>query len=350
MFELNNHSVWQIGWKNVTAEVYAEVEDLLQQHYAVNAVDLVEQVDEWEQASNNYRATCDVAGNAEYILVRRHIVSRPEDIRAAGEVLAHLWQSGVSVPRIISPVDGQSVIMVNGASWQAFDFIAGDHFRGDENQLMQAAAATARMHQALPSFPHKEIVTHVDVVVGPLRVDYWDAILRISGANPFELMLEEQYAFVREKTRDTVEALLAIQEQDDIIHGDIHPQNFLFQDDTLAAIIDFGNMARTDQMYDIAMACHRLVRQYIVHAGRPWEDMLADGVRLFLGSYTAAYPLEEARVRLLPAFADALLLRKMAHNLNLYRAGRRVWEESLSQWERFFLFMDEVDAIRTVMP
>lgn len=37
------------------------------------------------------------------------------------------------------------------------------------------------------------------------------------------------------------------------------------------------------------------------------------------------------------------------HLIEPERAGKRTWEESLSQWERFFLFMDEVEAIRTVM-
>lgn len=350
VFEPNIHSVWQIEWRNVAPEVSAEIADLVRQRYGAIVVASVEQVDEWEQASNNYRVACDIAGDAGYILVRRHIVSRPEEIHAAVEVMAHLRQSGVSVPNTITSVDGQSVILINGTHWQAFEYIAGNHFRGDAEQLIQAATATAEMHRALLLFPRKEIVGHVDAVVGHLRVDYWDAIPEFSGTNPFELLLKNKQAFVQEKTRETIEALAAVQEQDEVIHGDIHPQNFLFQDNALAAIIDFGNMARADQMNDVAMAYHRLVRQYIVHARRPWEDVLAEGVRLFLDAYTAVHPLEDVQMRLLPAFADALLLRKMAYNLDLYRTGRRRWEEALSQWERFLSFMDEIDAIRAAMP
>lgn len=350
MFEPNTHSVWQIVWRDVAPEVYAEIENLARQQYGAGTVASVEQVDEWEQASNNYRVACDVAGEARYILIRRHIASRPEEIHATLEVMAHLRQSGVSVPNVIASVNGQSITLINGAYWQAFEFIAGNHFSGDESQLAQAVAVTAEIHRALLLFPRKEIIRHVDAVVGPLRVDYWDDMSQISGANQFELLLEERHAFIREKTRETIEMLSAIQEQDGIIHGDIHPQNFLFRDEALAAIIDFGNMARADQMNDVAMACHRLVRQYIVHAERPWEDILAEAVRSFLNSYTAVHPLEDARMHLLPAFAEAFLLRKMAYNLNLYRTGMRTWEESLSQWERFLSFMDEIDVIRAVMP
>ena len=97
------------------------------------------------------------------------------------------------------------------------------------------------------------------------------------------------------------------------------------------------------------MALHRLVRQYIVHQARPWRDSILAGVATFLGAYRTINPSVEQDVRLLPKFMSAMLFRKMAHNLGLYRKGARSWESCLSQWQRFFGFLDEVDAFQTVM-
>jgi hypothetical protein len=62
---------------------------------------------------------------------------------------------------------------------------------------------------------------------------------------------------------------------------------------------------------DVGNACHRFVRQFVVHQGRPWQETLAHGVRTFLRAYFAVNPLPDGERRLIPLFIKDELLRKL---------------------------------------
>lgn len=348
MFEANIHSKWQIGWKDVSMQCFAQVSEVLLQNYR-SSVDIVGvwQVDEWEQTSNNYRVRCDSDGEAHEVLVRRHILQGPDEIHAASAVIRHLCRYAVLTPALIFADNGRNFVQHHGQQWQVFEFVPGDHFRGEEDELVLATALIARMHHAFDVFPDKRYIGGIDVIVGPLDTAFWrNATSRLAGANAFEQFVFERQEIIGEITVRISHFLPA--SPAGMIHGDLHPQNFLFPEKRKCVILDFGNMCMADQMYDIAMALHRLVRQYAVHQGRPWEKTLSEGINIFLEAYPASR-LIDREVKLLPVFMKGLLLRKMAHNFNLYRAGKRTWESCLSQWQRFFGFIEEADAIQAVL-
>ena len=353
LFGPNNHSKSEISWKPVDQEREEEIRDLLDRYYSylVEEARAIRQVDEWQQYSNNYAVACALRdGQEKNILVRRHILAGSKEIINAMLVMEYLRMNDLPVPAVIQSREDTSFIRRHGNIWQVFEFIpARYHFRGTADDLTTAGQVIARIHAALRAFPMKGDVPDIYDAIGPLKAAWWEQIASLHGENEFETMLRGRRAFIQERVARVAETLGAMPQAEEINHGDLHPHNFLFCGDELVGLIDFGNIFCADQCYDVAMACHRLVRQYIVHEGRPWQEILQQGVELFLQAYVSVLPLCDECVCSLPAFDAALILRKMAHNFNLYRKGVRSWESCLSQWQRFFGFLEEVDAFQTIM-
>ena len=353
LFGPNNHSKSEISWKQVDQERQEEIRSLLVRHYAylIEEARAIRQVDEWEQYSNNYAVACAMRdGEEKNILVRKHILASNEEILNALLVTEYLRMNDLPVPKVIQSREDTSFIRRHGTGWQVFEFIpARYHFRGTADDLTTAGQVIARMHAALRSFPMKENIPRSFDAMGSLDAAWWEQVASLHGENEFETTVRERKAFIQDRVARAVEALEIVSQAEEINHGDLHPHNFLFCGDELVGLIDFGNVFRADQRYDVAMACHRLVRQYVVHEGRPWQEVLQQGVELFLQAYVSVLPLCDECVRSLPAFDAALILRKMAHNFNLYREGKREWQGCLSQFQRFFLFLDEADAIQAAL-
>lgn len=353
LFTKNNHSQWQVGWKDISAGRRIEIIDLLRRYYAgeISGISAVQEADAWEQQSRNYRLIGkDMKGDEKIVLLRQNISSDANHLLTQMLVMEHLAMCGVSAPRVIPARGDASFVRVLGAPWQMFAFIPGDHFRGTEDELTGAAEAIARMHTALRTFPMKGDVPHIDSAIGPLNTVYWNGISGLKGRNEFEMMLLRRKVRIQEGVAAAAEALAAIPQAKEMIHCNLHPHNFLFPAQSSApAILDFGNMCRADQRYDIAMACHRLVRQYVVCQQRPWQESLEEGIELFLHAHGSVTPLCAHCITTLPIFARGLVFRKMAYNFWRYVEGASHWQICLAQFERFFLFLDEIEEIEKVL-
>ena len=349
MFEANVHSKSQVRWKVVSPECSEEVRAVLTECYGVSGVQSVLQVDEWEQASHNYRvAYRKLGGASREVLLRRHILQEIDSIRTSTAMIGHLRNHAVSTPAIILANGGRSFVESGGYYWQMFEFFAGDHFRGEEGELSKVATLIARMHHAFDVFPDKRNIGSIDAILAPLDTTYWNSIPAIAGVSPFEGFLREKRAFIREEVA-RVSCVLPSESQYGVIHGDLHPYNLLFSERQECAILDFGNMCIADQRYDIAMALHRLVRQYVVYQGKPWRETLPEGVRIFLDAYASMDLSVMREMNFLPVFMKGLLLRRIAGNAYHYRKGTRSWENCLSQCTRFLGYLEEVNEIEAIL-
>lgn len=350
MFEPNLHSNWQVHWKAVSPKCSVDICTLLRQSYGFTGVQSVTLVDEeWQQTSKNYKVVGQMGDSPYRILVRKNILGDVGVFRLITSISAHLRENLLPTPRILPAVDGKSLVLYKDHYWQVFEFIEGDHFRGKRDELAESAMNIAQMHQALNVFPLRGQIPILNTVLAPLEGNCWDEVARLKGENKLESFLLEKQQFIKEKICEVQSRLATIHKQEDVIHCDLHPHNFLFFEGRLAAIIDFGQVSIADQENDLAMACHRLVRQYIVHQGKPWQETIADGLNFFLDAYTSVIPMTDQRIVLLPTFTVSLLLRKIVYNFSLYKTGKRSWEPALFQVSRFLAFFEEIDAIETVL-
>ena len=351
MFEANVHSKSQIRWKTVSPECFQEVCAVLGEDYNIYRVQLVKQVDEWEQASNNYRVEYyrEPGESSRQILLRRHILQGPDEIIVSTEVIRHLRQRMIPTPAVFLAYADRRFVKRGDQYWQMSEFVAGNHFSGEEGELSQVAMLIAEMHEALDTVsPLRWSVAGLDQTY-PLDLDCWTAGHDLQGENAFEDFVMMRLSFLQEASARIANALLPVARKNEMIHADLHPQNFLFPPLQRCVVIDFGNICFADHRYDIAMALHRLVRQYVVYQGKPWQETLSRGIEIFVRAYGSIDPSVAQSTEILPKFMSALLLRKMAYNFGLYQRGARKWEVCLSQCTKFYGFLEEADAIAAIL-
>lgn len=351
MFAHDRHSNQDVRWLPTPIETRIEVWSVLKRHYPNlnNEVHVIHQTGSGS-GGRNYRVTCKTPGGEDKnFFVQQKLVHTPDEMVIPALVMSHLQSRDVRVPLLIPASHDDTFIWRNGCAWWVFEFMSGDHFFGTDDELTEAAQAITRMHVALRTFPLKDNVRHIDDVIGPLDASYWDDISLLSRENEFEMMLHLRKSMIQEYVMRNTDALAGIPQAEEIIHGDLHPHNFLFPPESSPAIIDFGVVCRADQRYDIAMACHRLCRQCVVRDGRPWQETLEIYVRLFLEAYASITPLCDYCIRTLPAFAAAFLCRKMAYNFELYMEGKKTPVACHAQFQRFFGFLDEMEALEKLL-
>lgn len=309
MFKPNNHSKWRIGWNLVSEEKQKEATEVLREFYGLEPIS-IHQVDEWEQASNNFR----VETSAGFFLLRKNIwIKESSDLNLVGEVMDCLRSVGVKIP-VVARTQKKDIFAARGGNlWQLFPFISGDHYRGDKNELSESAEVVALMCRTFLQLDKSRFgsikstsLRFDDATREELRLEFGEEGSKLNAlAKDFRFEIEN---FAKDMLLNFGDEKAF---RKSVVHGDIHPHNFLFEDGKLRAILDFGNIA-WDYIYaDIAYACHRLVRQYVVCEGGPFEETLGVGVRIFTDNFLKICPLTAAEIKFIPVFMQRVLLSKI---------------------------------------
>ncbi len=319
LFQPNNHSPWEVVWVDAAEDQAAEVCELLETHYGWQALDSVKKVGAWEVRSHNFRVEVLDAATRRTILVKKNILWRDEDrITLLERVLGFLSGKAIPVPVIIPTHNQLMHVVLNGHIWQVFEFIHGNYFCGTPDELSEAAKHFARLHVVLQTIPYAEEIGKLTK-----RVKMW------TSAD-----FQQHFEYATTHTSQTLQAFLSqrvfIEEAiaDVLRHSDLpqrarcqvarnslHPHDTLFENGHLQAIIDFEEIGVNELARDIGNACHRFVRQYVVHQGRPWSETLSTGVRIFLSAYLEQNQLPREELELMPVFIKDELLRKLHSSL-----------------------------------
>ena len=222
-FGPNNHSVFNLRWKEASSDVKAEVLNILSRDYEVGVVDEVKQVDAWERNSNNFRVE---SGSGEYLL-RKNIKDNEKTVLFTEHITEHLRKNGVPVPGIIMNRHGGLHALSVGHLWQLFEFVRGTHFRGTEEELGDAGRNIGKLHAALGS---------LEVDEGrPPKIDWsfekWSSIfeLALDGKGAISKTVRDNQEFLA-KEADYVagarEMYAGCKKQ--FVHLDLHPHNVIF--------------------------------------------------------------------------------------------------------------------------
>jgi Ser/Thr protein kinase RdoA (MazF antagonist) len=173
-------------------------------------------------------------------------------------VLMHVARAGLRVPIPLLSRSAQSVVPLKGRFYLLSECIeAGGYPRDPELQaelFYHTGQAIARLHQALASYPDKQVrsKTWREDLAG--RVAEW--ISALSDGLP-----EPQAAVVmrvgRERAAAIEAALRGLREQ--LIHRDCHPGNILVQGTRVIGFIDCDHLCIGPRLFDLAYyAVHHL--------------------------------------------------------------------------------------------
>lgn len=319
LFLPNSHSKFKIEWESIGLSESDKLKRVISKYYSFGDIKKIEHVKEWEKMSNNYKVELK---NGRIILFRRHIQLKDKSqIEFLNSILFFLGKRGMQVPQILLAKDGSREIFVGAGCYQSFRFIEGNHFSGTEEELKDVAENIARMHIHLAHLPVDGRGQWDKPLLPAWDEEQWAKIFEVTESKTDDLSVQcQKYGpFIQswlKKVKNKIFEISAAQQQP--IHGDLHPQNTIFEDGKMVAILDFEGVRLDSVVRDFANAMHRFVRQYVVKTGEPWEKSLPDGLKIFFDSYSSVNNLANKGVENAAIFIADELLRKLFKDLSVY--------------------------------
>lgn len=348
VFQPNNHSRWEIRYRPVLPETAEALKTLFLTHYSnlADSIASIEQVDEAEINSNNFKATAVKKGKKDVFLLRRYPAERSETaILSIYEVVNFLRGRDLSVPEIINSDAGEALIFVPPYRYSVFRFETANHYRGTLEELKSVAKGIGNLDAALSAFPN--VARIKPVVAFPPRAlalrefseAIWEGLFqkaeKYRKEHPEDEFNSRVLAFrdlIMNALRETPpECYATLPSQ--LTHIDLHPHNLLTDGHALSVILDFDSLRFVERMRGVAFGLHRLVRQHIVFDNPPDIRKAVHWARhTFLDAYQTHNQLSEEEIQALPYFIRNEALSRLSYAMKeFYATGEKVWTGDLEK-------------------
>lgn len=322
LFGLNNHSKYEVGWKNIASEKKTELKKIMLTHYPFSDVSRVVEVGEQTPGSNNFRMRVSLKNSgSKEVLLRKFIRLRDKtSISLISDVLTFLKNNGVPVPLIIPTKKENYFFSANGNFYQLYEFITGNHYRGTAEELKNVAREIANLHKTLEKIPFKSRIAAKPLGVPPWDMENFNLLFDISETKRKKLDKEisKQKEFILNEAMLVKKSLGNHQCKKQVIHGDLHPHNTLYNGGILKVFIDFEHANANELIREVGNACHRFVRQYAAYQKKSWKHTLPEGLKIFIREYVKENKSAQKEINLMPMFIRDEILRKIFNDLRLY--------------------------------
>ena len=324
LFLPNNHSKYHIGWQAIPDKERKEILKLVSSHYKFDdiAESKIFQVREWERMSNNFRVRIRFGRKWSDVLFRRHIqIKDKKSLFVLDRIFEFLSKKEIPTPHIIQTKDSKTSFSHGNYFYVMYQFIPGDHYRGTLREFKEIARQIAFLHQALKKIPFLKEISQKPLLLAPWNMAGWQRLFADARSkkgkidlifNHYRDFILQQAGIVKESLDNMSKAKIQP------IHCDLHPQNTIFKKEKLVAFLDFEGVRLGELCRDVANACHRFLRQFIVFQKKDWRRALPRGLEIFIREYTEVNPLKKNEISLFPVFISDELLRKIFKDLNLY--------------------------------
>ena len=312
-FQPNNHSKSAIEYGPVQKETEDELRKILKDHYAIAGVKSIEQVKELEMNSNNFK----IVHDGGKVLLRKNISNNAADkVMLEHRLLEYCNQHSLKVPNAILTKNGNIFAEHGGALYTAYTFLEGNHYAGSIKELREAAEEIAKLHIALRDLPFKE---DIGKKFSMLTNSYDLGLLSrlhesAKDGTDFGRLLLDNHAFIERNTKEVLKKLPELNKNLQIIHGDLHPHNFIFGNESLRSILDFGEMREGPLLEDIAYSAYRLIRQYVVNnsiSGAKLKDAISEAMSVYLENYTKHNSVSKSDTELISTMIKHIALKKV---------------------------------------
>ncbi|MEZ6233137.1 MAG: phosphotransferase [Phycisphaerales bacterium] len=194
-----------------------------------------------------------VAGPLGRFLVKRRAPGEdhPHLVAFCHGLHLHLLDRGFPAPALVGTRDdNNSMLQLDGRVYEVSEFIEGAAFARTPEQARAAGAMLARFHAGVRGF-HARWHTPADFAHADERIEFLiDRCVDRLGDEGDRLLDE-----VRGVWRRAVAALdeLGVAAWDrDLLHGDWHPGNVVFEGDRISAVIDYDSARRGPRVVDVA--------------------------------------------------------------------------------------------------
>lgn len=226
------------------------------------------------------------------------------------EALVHTAQASpdLPTPRVIPARDGRNIVATPDGALRLYSWLPGTplaHLPRSPALAASIGAALGRLDATLAQFHHPAADHHL----------LWD-IRNARDLAPLIPALPDDLkpriaTFLDHFTTRTAPTLARLPRQ--VIHGDFNPHNLLAdpaRPGTLTGILDFGDMALSHRICDLAVAA-----SYLIDPSDPPSLLVP-----LAQAYHRANPLTEQELRLLPDLITARLVTTLT--ISAWRAAR----------------------------
>lgn len=289
--------------------------------------------------------------NVGRVVLKRYIWPWPHAITEQA-VLQRASQNSLPVPRLHLNQAGHTYTVVNGNTYAVFDFVAGFALNNfwlwpleRVKRVEQAGALLAQFHLAMVGFNPPSEKTDGFTADGQRLVRdldwHLDLVERFeththaqTSRDELETFLLKMAAPLKEQLAHVacIYALPASQMPRSAIHADFAPKNVLFNENGVAAILDFGDACVNLRALDVG----RAVASFASRATSVVDVGLST---IFLQAYSAHNPLTETEVLNLPNVMRWRQLRNIVWMIDrLWNQPARTRREELlsfvaARWE-----------------
>lgn len=266
-------------------------------HYDLGVIDELEPL----SAGNRRAPKVIVTSERGKFLLKRRPHGKDDIYRVAFShaVQLHLREKGFAATSLIATKDEDNTILkVDEHIYELFNFVSGARYDGSRQATTDAGRQMSRFHSSLGDFDYE--------FLRPLKGGFHDSAkvrshLKMVGSN------KNGGGRGMGDTADTLmglynSAAVRVNElgyddwPEQIIHGDWHPGNMLFESSKVAAVLDFDSVKIAPVAVDVANG----VLQFSIVGGRPnpadWPDYL-DEQRLgyFMTGYREVRQVSDAQ-------------------------------------------------------
>jgi len=189
-------------------------------------------------ANQNFRVKTDSG----LYFVRIFLQQSIENVEQELILMSALKQNAFKTAYPIARKDGRIISVLNEAPVIVYEFIDGDLPRLNLSVVEEMAEATAGL--ALIKYPDTLTKTNAISLDDSIAITRSEAFLVYSNID-----VRDNFAGFIEVLKENLRYKLPT----GIIHGDIFPDNTLFRNDKLAAIIDFEEFAIDTLLFDVGM-------------------------------------------------------------------------------------------------
>ena len=224
--------------------------------YDLGAVD---RISDYKRGSRRSPKMHIVSSMGEFLLKRR----APGHDEYSRVVFAHSVQATLTEHRfpvagLVSTTEGSTLVQHEGRIYELFRFITGKRFDKSNPAASEAGRVLAHFHSILLN-PHDDPVVgdgtfhrskQIPEVLGSLSsiLSTHEKSTELEGIDDTIGYIRQQYENSAEKVQKLEWNSLARQ----IVHGDWHPGNMLYDDTEIIAVIDFDSLRFQPRVTDVA--------------------------------------------------------------------------------------------------
>jgi Ser/Thr protein kinase RdoA (MazF antagonist) len=219
-------------------------------------------------------------------------------------ILSHLNKGGFPVASLVpTEKEKNTVLNLNNHIYELFEYIPGKRYDNSNESAYNAGKSLVDFHKCINDFPTqfnplKETYHDSTAVRGHLKLVSKKAM---PGNGVHLSSLAEQLTTTYNQASTNVNQLSYDAWPEQIIHGDWHPGNMLFENSQVVAVLDFDSIKVAPTMCDLANG----MLHFSIVGGRPnpadWPDYLnMEKLKIFLNGYRSEAFLNDDMLNSLP--------------------------------------------------